>query len=215
MYRMKDRNSRERLLHTTRDLLWDRGYAATSPRAILSGSKVGQGSMYHHFSGKEDLAAHALAGTAGELVLAAAEVLGAEGTAVDRLTGYLTRQRDVLRGCPVGRMAGDAEVVALPVLHTIVRDTFDRVRTMMADVIAAGVAAGELDPETDPAALADTVLAVVQGGYVLARAAGDTAPFDRAVQGAVALLLAARCESHPHMGPAHLAPRPDDEGVSR
>jgi AcrR family transcriptional regulator len=188
MYGMADRKSRDRLLDATRDLLWERGYAATSPRAILSEAGVGQGSMYHHFSGKEDLAAEALSVTARQLVAAAAEVLSADGTAVERLVGYLRRQRDVLRGCPVGRMAGDADVVGSPALHDIVRDTFDQVRTMMTDVIAAGVDTGELDPDTEPAALADTVLAVVQGGYVLARAAGDTAPFDRAVEGAVALL---------------------------
>lgn len=215
MYSVEDRSSRDRLLDTTRDLLWERGYAATSPRAILAGSGVGQGSMYHHFSGKEDLAAQALAGTAARLLQAAGAALGTEGTAVDRLTGYLTRQRDVLRGCPVGRMAGDAEVVALPMLHEIVRDTFDQVRMMMTNVVAAGVEAGELAPETDPAALADTVLAVVQGGYVLARAAGDTAPFDRAVEGAVALLLAAHRSPHPHVGPAHLSPPPNDGGTSR
>lgn len=191
MYIMDDRSSRDRLLETTRDLLWERGYAATSPRAILVGSGVGQGSMYHYFSGKEDLAVQALTGTAGGLVEAAAEVLGAEGTAVERLIGYLRRERDVLRGCPVGRMAGDADVVGSPALHAIVQDTFDKVRSMMTEVIAAGVDAGELDPATEPSALADAVLAVVQGGYVLARAAGDTAPFDRAVDGAVALLLAA------------------------
>lgn len=191
MYIMDVGNSRDRLLETTRDLLWERGYAATSPRAILVGSGVGQGSMYHYFSGKEDLAAQALRGTSGGLVEAAAEVLGAEGTAVERLIGYLRRERDVLRGCPVGRMAGDADVVGSPALHAIVQDTFDEVRTMMTEVIAAGVTAGELDAATDPPALADTVLAVVQGAYVLARAAGDAAPFDRAVDGAVALLFAA------------------------
>lgn len=194
MYRVNARSSRDRLLDATRELLWDRGYSATSPRAILAGSGVGQGSMYHHFSSKEDLAAQALSGTARQLVDAATQVLGADGTAVERLIGYLERERDVLRGCPVGRMAGDADVVASPALHTIVRDTFDQVRVMMTDVIAEGVDAGELDPKTEPAALADAVLAVVQGAYVLARTAGDTAPFDRAVKGAVALLLAARHE---------------------
>jgi hypothetical protein len=34
--------------------------------------------------------------------------------------------------------------------------------------------------------------AVVQGGYVLARAAGDPAPFDRAVRGVAALLEGVR-----------------------
>lgn len=194
MYKMNHRSSRDRLLDATRDLLWDRGFAATSPGAILAESGVGQGSMYHHFSGKEDLAAQALTRTACQLVGAATETLSAEGSAVERLTGYLTRHRDVLRGCPVGRMAGDPDVLESPALHAIVRDTFDQVRSMMTDVIAAGVDGGELDPATEPPALADTVLAVVQGGYVLARAAGDTAPFDRAVEGAAALLLAARCE---------------------
>ena len=192
MYNMEDRSSRDRLLDATRDLMWDRGYSATSPRAILAGAGVGQGSMYHHFSSKEDLAAQALSGTASRLVDAASEVLGASGTAVGRLIGYLERPRDALRGCPVGRMAGDADVIDSPALHAIVRDTFDRVRVMMTEVIAEGVDTGELDPETEPAALADTVLAVIQGAYVLARTAGDTAPFDRAVNGAVALLLAAR-----------------------
>jgi TetR/AcrR family transcriptional repressor of nem operon len=194
MYRVTAVSSRDRLLDAARDLLWERGYAATSPRAILAESGVGQGSMYHHFSGKEDLAAEALADTACRLVQAASDVLRAEGTAVDRLTGYLTRQREVLRGCPVGRMAGDPEVVGLSPLHAIVRDTFEQVRSMTTEVIADGIAAGEFAPETDPVALADTVLAVVQGGYVLARAAGETAPFDRAVEGAVGLLLAARRE---------------------
>lgn len=200
MYSMNERNSRDRLLETTRDLLWERGYAATSPRAILAGSGVGQGSMYHHFAGKEDLAVQALSGTASGLVEAAAEVLGAEGTAVERLVGYLRRHREVLRGCPVGRMAGDADVVGSPALHAIVRDTFEKVRVMMSEVIAAGVEVGELDPETEPSSLADTVLAVVQGGYVLARAAGDTAPFDRAVEGAVALLLAAAATGQERQG---------------
>ena len=38
------------------------------------------------------------------------------------------------------------------------------------------------------ARLADTFLAVLQGGYVLARAAGNTEPFTDAVEGAIALL---------------------------
>jgi TetR/AcrR family transcriptional repressor of nem operon len=37
---------------STRELRWERGYAATSPRAILDRAGAGQGSMYHHFAGK-------------------------------------------------------------------------------------------------------------------------------------------------------------------
>src|SRR3954468_17749100 len=47
----------ERLIESTRELLWERGYVGTSPKAILERSGAGQGSMYHHFKGgKPDLA---------------------------------------------------------------------------------------------------------------------------------------------------------------
>jgi Bacterial regulatory proteins, tetR family len=42
-------NSRELLVETMSDLLWERGYADTSPRDVRERSGVGQGSMYHHF----------------------------------------------------------------------------------------------------------------------------------------------------------------------
>ena len=44
--------SRERLVVAMSELMWERGYAATSPRGVRERSGVGQGSMYHHFPGK-------------------------------------------------------------------------------------------------------------------------------------------------------------------
>ncbi|UYM03953.1 TetR/AcrR family transcriptional regulator [Solicola gregarius] len=187
--------TRARLVETTRTLLWERGYAATSPGAILTESGVGQGSMYHHFAGKEDLAAEALDESAAQLVAAADRILNTGAPATDRLITYLTRQRDVMRGCPVGRMTGDPDVLDSDRLHRIVRETFDHVRTTMSAVVRAGIDDGEFAPDTDPDALADTILAIVQGGYVLARAAGTDAPFGRAIDGAAALLAAARLET--------------------
>ncbi|WP_390624043.1 helix-turn-helix domain-containing protein [Fodinicola feengrottensis] len=53
----------ERLIESTRELLWERGYVGTSPKAIQQRSGVGQGSMYHHFDGKPDLARAAISRT--------------------------------------------------------------------------------------------------------------------------------------------------------
>ena len=49
-------NARERLVDATQELLWEQGYAATSPKDILHRAGAGQGSMYHHFAGKQELA---------------------------------------------------------------------------------------------------------------------------------------------------------------
>jgi len=100
----------------------------------------------------------------------------------------LLRQRDVLRGCPVGRMAQDADVLTSAPLQEILRTTFTRLRGLMRSVVAEGIRTGDFPADLDPQELADTVLAVVQGGYVLARAQGSAVPFHRAVTGAVALI---------------------------
>ncbi|MGK4584249.1 TetR/AcrR family transcriptional regulator [Kitasatospora sp. HPMI-4] len=180
----------ERLIETTRELLWERGYAGTSPKAIQQRSGVGQGSMYHHFSGKTDLAAAALRRSAEDVRELAERQFSGPGTAYQRIEAYLLRDREVLRGCPIGRMAQDPEVVAETQLRRPVEETFDWLRGRLADLIAEGQAAGEFAAGPDPAEVAAAIAAVAQGGYVLARAADSPEPFQQAVRGALALLRA-------------------------
>jgi hypothetical protein len=54
------------------------------------------------------------------------------------------------------------------------------------------VDAHELRADIDPERLAHTLMAVLQGGYVLAIARQDPGPFDEARSGALDLLRAAR-----------------------
>jgi TetR/AcrR family transcriptional regulator, transcriptional repressor for nem operon len=182
----------ERLITSTQELLWERGYVGTSPKAIQEHAGAGQGSMYHHFRGKPDLAVAAMRRSAAELRAQADAVLDEGETPVARIGGYLTREREPLRGCRVGRMAMDPDVIDSDELRRPVEETFVWLRERLAGIVAEGVAAGELAPELDPSDTATAVAAVVQGGYVLARAAGSREPFDRAVRGALALLTAAR-----------------------
>jgi TetR/AcrR family transcriptional regulator, transcriptional repressor for nem operon len=181
-------SSRERLVESTRALLWERGYVGTSPKSIQQLAGAGQGSMYHHFAGKHDLALTAIRRTAEELRAVAEAQLSAPGTALQRITAYLRRERDVLKGCPVGRLTQDPDVMADPALRAPVEETFAWLRTRLTQVLDAGRDAGELDSALDPAATAATIVAVLQGGYVLARASRSTDPFDQAVAGVLALL---------------------------
>lgn len=70
----------DRLIESTRELLWERGYVGTSPKAILERAGAGQGSMYHHFRGKPDLALAAIRRTAAEMRAAAETVLAPPGS---------------------------------------------------------------------------------------------------------------------------------------
>lgn len=178
----------ERLIEATRELLWERGYVGTSPKAIQQAAEAGQGSMYHHFAGKPDLALAAIRRTAEELGAAAEAVLSGGGTAYARIEAYLLRERDVLRGCPVGRLTMDPDVIADPVLRAPVDEALGRARARLAEVVQEGLDNGELSDSLDADDIAATVVATVQGGYVLARANGSRAPFDSAVRGLLSLL---------------------------
>lgn len=181
-------DTRERLIQSTRELLWERGYVGTSPKAIQDRSGAGQGSMYHHFHGKPDLALAAISRSAEDLTGRARAELTGPGTAVERITGYLRRERDVLKGCPVGRLTQDPDVMADPELRRPVQETFAWLTNQLAGVLAEGSANGELDTGLDPAATATALVAVLQGGYVLARAAGSAEVYAQAVDGALGLL---------------------------
>jgi TetR/AcrR family transcriptional repressor of nem operon len=178
----------ERLIRSTQELLWERGYVGTSPKAIQRAADAGQGSMYHHFSGKAQLAKAAIERSGAELRAAAEEQFDGPGTPTERITRYLERDRDVLRGCRIGRLTADPDVMADPELRAPVAETFDWLRTRLAEIVAEGKLIGEYPETVDPERTAATIAAVLQGGYVLARAAGSGEPFELAVQGLIDLL---------------------------
>ncbi|MYX99602.1 TetR family transcriptional regulator [Streptomyces sp. SID486] len=183
-------NTSERLIESTRELLWERGYVGTSPKAILERAGAGQGSMYHHFKGKPDLALAAVRRTAQEMRATAEAVLGGPGTPYERIEAYLTRERDVLRGCPVGRLTMDPEVIASEELRAPVDETIAAIRERIAAIVEEGKRQGRFAPGLDGQDIAAAALATVQGGYVLARASGSPAAFDAGVRGLLSLLAA-------------------------
>jgi AcrR family transcriptional regulator len=146
--------------------------------------------MYHHFAGKAELAKVAIGRSGAELRAAADAQLSGDGPAGERIAGYLGREREVLKGCKVGRLAADPEVVADPELRAPVAETFAWLRGRLAEVVVEGKRNGEYPESLDAERTAATIAAVLQGGYVLARAADSPEPFDLAVNGLIDLLEA-------------------------
>lgn len=190
-------NTRERLITSTQELLWERGYVGTSPKAIQQRAGVGQGSMYHHFTGKPDLALAAIQRCAEEIRAFAERCLSGPGSTYERIETFLMQDRRVLQGCQLGRLTQDPEIVANPDLHRPVDETFDWLRKRLAEVITQGQTGGELDSGLDGQDLAAAIAGIVQGGYVLAKAAGTDEPYFSAVRGLLALFKA---KNHPGRG---------------
>jgi AcrR family transcriptional regulator len=180
--------TRERLISSTQELLWERGYVGTSPSAIQERSGVGQGSMYHHFKGKPALALAAIERNVADLHAVAESRFTASGTALERISAYLHAPRDILRGCQAGGLVQDPDIISNEELRQPLEALFDYVRLQLATIIQSGIDHGEFDPDLHPINTADMIAAVVQGGYVLARVSGHPEPFQRAVAGVIDML---------------------------
>jgi AcrR family transcriptional regulator len=181
-------DARERLIGAARELLWDRGYVATSPTALWQAAGVGQGSLYHHFTGKHDLALAAEERAAAERNAEVRATFSGGGTAYERISRYLLKERDALRGCPLGRLVADPEISVDAQLREPVRDSFAVLHDCLVEALEQGKGSGEFRSDLDAAQTAYALSAVIQGGYTLARAADSRAPFEAAIQGALDLL---------------------------
>lgn len=85
----------------------------------------------------------------------------------------------------------DPDVMADAALRAPVDETLDWLRGRLAALVEEGKEQGQFTPGLDAGDIAATILATVQGGYVLARASGSPAAFDAGVRGLLALLAPA------------------------
>lgn len=128
--------------------------------------------------------------SAAELIEEIRQILEGPGEPLDRVVAYLRLERDVLKGCRIGRLTADPEVVQDETLRKPLEETFAWIATRLADLLKDTQASGNLARSIDSETLGATILAVRQGGYVLARAAGSTVPYEQAVEGLIALIAA-------------------------
>ena len=163
--------------------------------------------MYHYFPTKRDLGLAALNHNCQVQLDSWKAALKDLEDPLEILSAYLTLPRDPLKGCRVGRMAQDKAVVADDGLRQPVAESFAQLCEMLAAVIGMARSQGRLPVDLEPDHLARTMVAVVQGGYVLAMAEQDRAPYDAACQGALELLRVAA-------GTASAAPGSDGSASS-
>jgi TetR/AcrR family transcriptional repressor of nem operon len=178
-------STRERILRAAFQLFHEQGYHATGVATILREAGVNPGSMYFAFPGKETLLEHVLEYALtllGPAVMEPVEAVTSDP--IERVFALMTQYRAgmVISGCRMGCPIGN---LALEVAdnHAAARDLIDRNFAAWAARVSGWLdAAGDrLPPALDRARLARFVLTVMEGGLMLARAAGNLAPFDEAV----------------------------------
>jgi AcrR family transcriptional regulator len=185
------RNTRERIVQTSADLLARQGYNATGIKQIVTTAQAPFGSLYHFFpGGKEQLGAEAVrrSGAMYELLIEAVFDPAPDPVTGVRLffagAGAHLEETDYADACPIATVALEVSSIS------------EQMRLACADVFESWTAAGArrleaagISPERSRE-LIIAMLAALEGAFVLARAARSTEPLLIAGETMAAAVLA-------------------------
>jgi AcrR family transcriptional regulator len=167
--------SREAILRAAVALLAEGGYARCSVTAVAGRAGVATGSVYRHFPSKSDLLTEVFRLSAGREVTAVAEAANRPGTAAERATSVVETFAGRALKSPRLAYALLAEPVdpAVDAQRLVFRQAY---RDVIAEVIADGVARGELPPQ-NPRLAASAAVGAIGEALVGPLSAGvDTVP---------------------------------------
>lgn len=170
-------STRDRIITATIESFRLRGYHGTSLKQISAAAEAPVGSIYHGFPrGKQELAVEALT-TAGAAYLALFEMVTEEAdgpveAVIDFFEGAATvlEETDFVNICPIGTVAGEIASSDEPLRLATEAAMSSWIEVATARYIDAGLAADEAEE------LATTLVATIEGAFILARARRSAEP---------------------------------------
>jgi len=186
----KGRATRARIVETAARLILVDGVARTTLDDVGAEARVGRSQLYHYFDDKAQLVEAVIAHHA-EAVVGAAELARLDDWAAWRrwrdavVVGQ--RAQACVGGCPLGSLASELSDVDERARQAL-GVTFDEWERRFREGLDTMAARGLLVGGADPAVLATTVLAALEGGLLLAQLRRSAAPLEAALDGVLALL---------------------------
>ena len=173
--------ARTRLLDAARDVIRAQGFTATTVDELCRAAGVTKGAFFHHFENKEALGiAAAVHWAETTSALFAGAPYHDHDDPLDRLIGYVAYRRDIIDGelaeftCLVGTMTQEVYGSHPAIRDACAASIFGHAATLEPDIEAAMQARG-IEADWTAASLAAHTQAVLQGAFILAKAAGDRA----------------------------------------
>ncbi|KAA0917501.1 TetR/AcrR family transcriptional regulator [Aquicoccus porphyridii] len=172
-------NARTRLLEAAQDIIRSKGFAATTVDDLCKQAEVTKGAFFHHFDSKEALGvAAAEYWTETTSAFFAAAPYHLPDDPLDRVLAYVAFRRAIIVGqiaeftCLVGTMAQEVYAISPDIREACGKSIFGHAATLEGDIRAA-MQARRIQGDWTPESLARHTQAVIQGGFVLAKAGND------------------------------------------
>jgi len=188
--RLRDgRQTREAILEAAAELMHLKGYQATSLDDVLRESGVGKGNFYYHFKSKEDLGYAILDQAIASFLGKTLEPCFSDG-AMPRLTQIrcflgrvlaAQRQRNCVGGCALGNLASELSDVHEG-FRARLSGVFSAWRARLEQALAEAQADGSVGAGCRPEAVAQFIVASLEGAILMTKLTKDIAVMERCVE---------------------------------
>jgi AcrR family transcriptional regulator len=142
---------RDELLELAATMFAERGLRATTVRDIADSAGILSGSLYHHFSSKEEMVDEVLRGFLDWLFGRYQEIIDTEADPLERLKGLFMTSFDAIeqRHAQVVIYQDEAKRLSSHARFSYVDDLNRRQRKMWVDVLHQGIEQGHFRPDID------------------------------------------------------------------
>jgi TetR/AcrR family transcriptional repressor of nem operon len=149
-----------------------RGYAACSIQELMDATGLEKGGIYRHFLNKEELAVESLKYALSKSVKMRTDHLEGIPNAVDKLLKavavFVDTPSVIPGGCALMNSAIDSDDGNAR-LRKIAEEAMHAWQTRLTKIVLAGMRAGEIRSGVKPRALANTIIATLEGAQMMSR----------------------------------------------
>lgn len=171
--------TRQALIDAAVQLVRERGLNATSVNDLCAHAGVSKGAFFHHFDSKDALMAAAALYWGARANVMFDQVAPEAESAAERVLAYIDTRTRIMDGTLAGCSCFAGTSIQEGYANPVIRDAcaaaiFGHAQSLEADLAEAlADAAGDVD---EAAELAIHIQAVIQGAFIIAKAANDFAP---------------------------------------
>ena len=190
--------TRDLLIETAADLFLGKGYGAVGTAEICKTAGVNRGTFYHFFPSKTDLLVNVIERYAEQFRRAFVDISASDIDPRDKLRSLFDvpgkanaawkKEHGYSQGCLVGNMTLELSSIEEPVRLAVER-ALSNWSNAVEPIISSLIQKGDL-PAIEIRRGADLVIAMIQGGLVLAKANNDPARITSMAEGAFGALVA-------------------------
>ena len=183
----KAERTRAFIIETTAGIFNTKGYAGTSLSDLTEATQLTKGSIYGNFENKEDVALAVFDYNLSKVKLAVTNRMLLSTSYYDKLMVYAEVYHSFsgscfpAGGCPILNTAIEADDT-----HTLLKERAARAvsewKNNIKSLIQAGTESGEFKPGTDADRLAYSIIALIEGGIMIAKITGHHANLDKVLK---------------------------------